>query len=254
MTTALARTAGALAALLAVGPALADIVQVGTIQQLAPRPVIGYWGGYGGYVTSSLVVNPEQRTLVTIDIAGILQAAGLNYLERIDVLDGGGNQYNGSPGADIDFWSLDGLQSDATATFSYVGINPTHLAESSSTLATRMSAMDAISGDQDYNCLHFVSLGQGGRVSANFMMPAPNGGSGGSGGLGEINGGAPPGSTTNLLQVLPGLKLNLNEAGLGEKYSIQLVAYALPAVPAPGVIGVLCGAGALVGRGRRRRG
>jgi len=141
MKHALARTALALTALVATSHALAENVEVGTVQQIAPRPLIAYTGAYASYVTSSLVANPIQRTLVTIDLYGIMQAAGLTWLERIDVLDGGGNQYGGSPGADVDYWRLNGAASDVTTSFSYTGANAVHVGESSTSLALRTSLM-----------------------------------------------------------------------------------------------------------------
>lgn len=255
MKHALARTAVALTALVATSHALADTVEVGTVQQLAPRPLIAYTGAYASYVTSSLVTNPIQRTLVTIDLYGIMQAAGLTWLERIDVLDGGGNQYGGSPGADVDYWHLNGAPGDITTSFSYTGTNAAHLGESSASLALRTSLMDAISGDQDFNSLHFVSLGANGMLSASFTVPAAPGGGGGGGGSGgavptEGGGGSPDGGSLNLLQAVPGLTLDLSEAGIGEKYRIRLIGYA--AVPAPAAAAVLAFAPALGLRRRRR--
>ncbi|MDZ4828802.1 MAG: hypothetical protein SGJ09_01215 [Phycisphaerae bacterium] len=260
MKHALARTALALTALVATSHALAENVEVGTVQQIAPRPLIAYTGAYASYVTSSLVANPIQRTLVTIDLYGIMQAAGLTWLERIDVLDGGGNQYGGSPGADVDYWRLNGAASDVTTSFSYTGANAVHVGESSTSLALRTSLMDAVSGDQDFNSFHFVSLGANGMLSATFTVPAApgGGGSGGGGGGGgaapgetQGGGGLPGGGSLNLLQAMPGLTLDLSEAGIGEKYKIRLTGYA--AVPAPAVAAVLAFAPALGLRRRRRR-
>ena len=245
--------AAVLTATVVSSPALADDVLVGTVQQLAPRPTIAYWGSYGSNMSSSLVANPVQRTLVSIDIYGIMQAAGLSWLERIDVLDGGGNQYGGSPGADVDYWHLSGAPAELTTTFAYSGTNAVHIGESSASLANRMSLMDAIVGDQDYNSTHFISLGATGMLSATFAMPAAPGGGGGGGGGGpqQGGGGSPPGGgVLNLIQALPGLRLDLSEAGLGEKYTIRLTGYAM--VPAPGIAAVLA-FGPLLGRGRRRR-
>lgn len=256
MKLALARTAVAALAFVAVGQSYADIVDVGTVVQIAPKPSITYSGAYGSFLSSSLVQNPVARTVVTLDLHGIMQAAGFSWIERIDVLDAGGNAYFGSPGADLDYWHLEGAGAGTTVTFGYAGPNVTHINESSDSLALRVGALDAISGDQDFNSLHFVSLGLQGVLSATFATEAVPGGSGGSGTPGgggsqpgEWGGGTPPGGLANLLQVVPGLKLHLSEAGLGEGYAIRIVG---ASIPAPALLPLLASAPCLVRRGRRR--
>ncbi|MDZ4756016.1 MAG: hypothetical protein SGJ11_16155, partial [Phycisphaerae bacterium] len=130
--------------------ASAETIEVGTILQLGP-PAIAYSGNYLSSVSSSLVQNPVNRTLVTVDLYAIMQSAGLNYLESVQVLDGAGNSYGGSPGADIDYFQLEGLGAGVTTSFAYTGTNPVHAGESSALLQSRLGAMDAISGDQDWN-------------------------------------------------------------------------------------------------------
>ncbi len=260
MSRLTARTAGAVSALvlpiLLTSIASADTITIGTFQQIAPRPMLNYTGGYQQFVSSSLVQNPQQRTLVTIDLGALMQAAGLNYLESVTVMDGGGNQYLGSPGADIDYFQLDGLAAGTSTSFSYNGPNGAHYYETSDILAARLAAMDAVSGDQDWNCQHFISLGAAGLFNATFSTPnAPGGGGGGGGGgsgPGEMQGGGggSGGGTvfSNLVLVTPDLRLHINEAGLGENYIIAITG---SSVPAPGAIAGV--ALTLVrGRGRRR--
>jgi hypothetical protein len=234
------------------GLAHAETIDVGTFVQLAPRPTIGYSGAWGSAVSSELVVNPVQRTLVTVDLWSIMQSAGLTHLESIEILDGGGNQYVGSPGADIDYVLIEGLGGAATS-FGYTGGNGAHLLESSEILASRVAAMDAVSGDQDWNIQHFVSLGVGGSLRATFSTQLPpGGGSGGSGGFGpgEMQGGGGTGqpSYSNLVLATSALRLRISEAGLGENYIIRITG---STVPAPGALAALC-AVALAGRRRRR--
>lgn len=262
MRRGIAAKAGAIGALtLILGNSLAsaDTIDVGLIQQIAPRPVIAYEGSYGAYVSSSMVVNPIERTLVSIDLHGLMQAAGINWLESVTILDGGGNQYLGSPGADIDYFQLIGVSPGTTMTMAYTGTNALHLAESSQVLLGRTGSMDAMTGDQDFNAQHFVSLGPGGALTMTFASPAggsgPDGsGGGGSGpsGPGQWTGGGggedPSGGIFHLIQSLPGLALHLNEAGSGERYMIRITGYA---IPAPAVAALLA-LGGLFGRGQGR--
>jgi hypothetical protein len=254
MKLSLARMAGVAVALSLCGTALADTINVGWVKQVSPKPAITYVGDYGSFISSSLVQNPVSRTVVTLDIYALAQSVGITHLERIDVLDGGGNSYLGSPGADIDFFTLEGFSNESSITHAYTGTNAVHLTESSAILGSRVAGLDSITGDQDFNSLHFVSLGQNGYLSMSFSTlidPGSSGGSGGSGGMGpgEYSGGGETGPIfSNLLQIAPGLKLHLSEAGSSEGYAIRLIG--TTAVPAPAVAPVLAG---LLALGRRRR-
>lgn len=242
----------------AAAPQSAQTVEVGVLRQIAPRPLINYSGGYAPFVTSSTAIDDVERTLVSIDLHGIMQAAGLHWLESVQIFDGGGNQYNGSPGADIDFMSITGLASGTTTHLAYAGSNGTHLAESAGQLAARVAALDAVSGDQDWSHPHFVSLGLNGTLTATFGVPGGGSGGGGSGGGGgggpgwTTGGGTPGGGgTMPLVQIAPGMTLLLSEAGFGEWYGIRLVGYA--AIPGPGPLALLgLSAAGLLGRRRRR--
>lgn len=259
----IARSAGAIAALAVGGTLLADTIELGTLQQIAPRPAYVYNGSYGAFISSSLVQNPQQRTLVAIDLYGLMQAAGLNWLESISIFDPGGNQYGGSPGADVDYFHLSGLPSAATMSWSYQGPNGTHLGESSQQLAARIASMDAVTGDQDYSVPHFVSLGLGGQLTMTFSTPfggSPGGSGSGSGsglgggsGPGSIFGGGSPGETGSspLIQVVPGMILWVSEAGFGESYGLRLTGLT---IPAPGPLALLgLALGCIGGRRRARR-
>jgi hypothetical protein len=243
------------AALMMNSAASADVVGVGYVTQTSPRPNIIYSGSFGSYITSQMVDNGTQRTLVTVDLYGIMQTLGLNYLESVSIVDGGNNQYNSSPGADIDYFAFEGLGSETILNYGYAGPNTPHTLEGSAVLGTRIAAMDAVTGDQDYNCLHFVSLGNLGVLTSTFTTPVAGGGGGGGGGNGgpEEHGGSggsggPSGGFTNLVYATPGLKLKISEAGLGERYFIQIKG---SAVPAPGAAALLSLTG-LLGRRRRR--
>src|SRR6187401_1338758 len=125
----LAVGAGVLSSCLATQFASADMVIAGVVKQLAPRPLYFYGGSYAQYFSSSIVSNPVDRTLITINLYGLMQAAGLNYLERIEIYDTANNAYGGSPGADIDYCMLEGGPANATTTFSYSGPNNLHVNE-----------------------------------------------------------------------------------------------------------------------------
>lgn len=240
--------------------ASADTITAGYVLQISPKPNCIYNGSYGSYFSSQLVNNGEAHTVVTVDLFGLLSAAGYNAIESISVFDAGNNQYVGSPGADIDLFTIEGFASGATTSYSYNGPNAQHASETSATLGSRVGALDALSGDQDYNSQHFVSLGKLGALSASFLVPS--GGSGGSGGGGGGAGGGGSGGPTetggetgggvptwsNLLLIQQGLKLKISEAGSSEGYVIKINAMM---VPAPGAMALL---GALGLRSRRRRG
>jgi hypothetical protein len=252
-TTLSLSLAGLTLAALASSEASANIIQVGAITQTSPRPNIQYQGAFGSFISSELVNNGTQRTLVSVDLYGLMQSVGLNYIESISIIDGGNNQYNSSPGADIDYVLLDGLGANVVTTLGYVGPNTPHTLEGNAVLTNRTSLMDAVTGDQDYNSFHFVSLGYMGALTATFTVTGPSGGGGGGGGgsgPGEFEGGGGPGAgTSNLLAVSPGLTLRISEAGLGERYLIQIKGSAVPA-PAAGALAALAG---LCGSRRRRR-
>lgn len=253
-----------LAAGLAVAAACAStasadlVVNLGTVQQVSPRPSIVYSGGYGAFVSTAVDASGT-RTVTSFDLHGIVQQLGGNLaLVEIRVRDTGTNSYGSwSPGADIDLFRVSGanLSAGRVAT-SYTGAVTQHLGENADILASRIAACDAVSGDQHYNSQHFISLGNAGVASMLFSdFAVQTGGSGDSGGgsgsgPGSWNGGGGGGGSTVLtgLVIGAGMKLDISEAGLGEIYGAELVFTQVP-VPAPGAIAVL----AFAGLGSRRR-
>lgn len=255
------------------GTAHAELtIQLGTVQQVSPRPSIVYTGNYGAFVTSHLDA-AGIRTVTSFDIHGIAQQLGGNLaLVAVRVRDTGTNSYGSwSPGADIDLFRVVGTDlTRGTVSAGYQGVVTQHTGETDSTLKTRIADCDAVSGDQHFNSQHFISLGLNGLAWLNFSDFAHNqgglaggdpgdwgGGSrggdgpgeegGGGGGGGETGGGG--GDTTyGGIIVHSGMRLEIGEAGLGETYSAELV-FEQVAVPAPGALALLAGAGLL----RRRR-
>lgn len=242
------------------------VVDLGTVAQIAPRPSIVYNGNWGSAVSSS-VDAAGLRTITAFDIHAISQALGGNLaLVEVRVRDTGSNSYgNWSPGADIDLFRVVGANlALGTVSRGYQGSVTQHLGESQDILRARTENCDAASGDQHFNSQHFVSLGQAGMGWIHFADftqgsggvaggdgPGGWGGGGtggGSGGGGETGGSGGGGSYVGGIIVQAGLKLEISEAGLGESYGAELV-FEQVAVPAPGGIAILAGAGLL----RRRR-
>ncbi|RLS96823.1 MAG: hypothetical protein DWI10_01735 [Planctomycetota bacterium] len=251
------------AALAITGIASAEmIVNLGTVRQIAPRPTIEYSGNFG-YAVSSYLDTSATRTVTSFDLNSIvLQIGGDLALTEIRVYDAGGNSYGTwSPGADIDMFRVTGAALEGNVVAGYSGVVTQHLGESAAILAARIAGLDSVSGDQHYNSEHFTSLGAGGRAWMHFdgFMHSDGSGSSGSSGPGSGSGGSGPGgfgggggSTTPIyggLLIAAGMKLEIGEAGLGEKYGVELV-FEPATVPAPGAIALLALAGFVA---RRRR-
>ncbi len=254
-----------LAAFAVTGFASAElVVNLGTIRQIAPRPSIEYTGSFGSSLSSHLDASGT-RTVASFDLnAIVLQLGGSLALTEIRVYDAGGNSYgNWSPGADIDLFRVVGSALEGNVVTGYSGGVTQHIGESSEILAARIAGCDAISGDQHYNSQHFISLGASGRAWMQFngfLHSAGSNGSGGSGGgessgsgPGEWGGGSGGGGETppiyGGLLISEGIRIEVGEAGLGEKYGVELV-FEPATAPTPGAIALLAMAGFIA---RRRR-
>ena len=234
------------------------VVDIGTVRQIAPRPSIQYTGGFGGAVSSHLDASGT-RTVTSFDLNDIVLQLGTDLaLVEVRVYDAGGNSYGAwSPGADIDLMTITGATLEGNVVTGYTGTVAQHVPESSEVLAARLAGCDAISGDQHYNSLHFVSLGASGKAWMQFdgFLQGYGGESNGSGGSGSGPGSGPGswgGGTTPIyggLLIADGMKLEIGEAGLGEGYGVQLV-FEQSSVPAPGAIALIALAGFVA---RRRR-
>ncbi len=242
------------------GAANAGVVNLGRVQHLPARPTISYTGTYGKCFNSA-VDSSGMRTIIEVDIFAAMQSAAPGMiLKSITIQDTGTNAYGASsPGADMDFFSVQGADTSAQMAFSYNGPVAQHMNESSATLASRLAAADAIVGDSNTGMSHFVSLGLSGAMRVDFssMISIPPSGSGGDGssGPGSSNGGGGSGGgdegSTQLIQgllVAEGMRLWLSEAGAGEQFDIT---FEFSAVPAPGALALL-GLSGLVGCTRRR--
>jgi hypothetical protein len=100
----------------------AIVVNVGTIRQVSPRPLIEYTGSHASAVSSRL--DPEgTRTVTRFDLHDIVSSlgGGLALIEA-RVYDAGGNSYgNWSPGADIDMMRIAGVIPAGDIAFRYAG-------------------------------------------------------------------------------------------------------------------------------------
>ncbi len=243
------------------------VVDLGTIRQIAPRPMLEYSGDYASHLTSFTDASGV-RTVARFDLHGIVEALGGDLaLVEVRVRDAGGNSYgNWSPGADIDLFRVVGYAGDGSVTAGYEGSVEEHRGESSDVLKARVAECDAVSGDQHFNSQKFISLGQGGSAwlrFADFLHSSgtSSGGSSGGDGWGGGSGGDGPGSWTGGndgesnppvyggLLIGAGTFLEVGEAGLGEIYGLELV-FEQSVVPAPGALALLLTAG-LVARRRR---
>ncbi len=255
-------TTSVLAAFAFTGIASASLtVDLGTIRQIAPRPTLEYAGAYSSFLSSRVdIVSP--RTIVGFDLFGIMQQLGGSLaLVGVRVRDGGGNSYGTwSPGADIDLIQVVGAPLDGTTAMSYAGVVTQHLGETDAVLCSRVSSCDTVSGDQHYNAQHFISLGAGGAATMSFSGFLHSGPDSNGGGGGGSDGGSGPGSWTGGegesqpavyggLLITQGMILEVSEAGLGEKYGVELL-FETASVPAPGAIALLALAGFIA---RRRR-
>ncbi|MFM7259904.1 MAG: hypothetical protein ACKO3W_04805 [bacterium] len=243
----------------------AIVVNVGTVRQVSPRPMVEYTGSYGSAVSSRL--DPDgTRTVTRFDLHDIVVRLGGDLaLTEARVYDAGGNSYgNWSPGADIDMMRIAGVIPAGDIAFRYTGTVAQHLSESSAVLRNRTYTCDAISGDQHFNSEHFISLGAGGRAImqfSGFLHSAGSTGGSGSGsgegtgmgggtGMGEWTGGSGGTEPTyGGLLIANGMALEVSEAGLGEGWGVELV-FEPATVPAPGAVALLALAGMVA---RRRR-
>ena len=232
------------------------VVNLGTVQQVAPRPAIVYTGAYGAFVSSATDASGT-RTVASFDLHGIVQQLGGNLaLVEVRVRDTGTNSYGAwSPGADIDLCRIVGANLSAGRVgTAYTGAVAHHLGETADVLSTRIASCDAVSGDQHFNSQHFVSLGQEGSLSMTLsdfaVQTGGGGGSGGGSGPGSWQGGGGGGTVLTGLVIGAGMRLEIGEAGLGESYGAELVFAQVP-VPAPGALAILSCAG-LASRRRRR--
>lgn len=205
----------------------ADLV-VGTFSNTGVGTV-DYQGDWADSFTITVV---DTANRIDIDLGGILAATGADAFSAVRVIDTGENAYTaGSSGADIDLFVLTGLDAGITTTYSYLGPTPTHQTEDSDMLALRTHAIDAMSGQNEWNGPWHVSLGDSGVLTTQLSDPQ-----------GIMSGPGVAGATSAL-----GPFLQVREAGFSESFRIELE---LASVPAPGALALFGLAGAF---GRRRR-
>lgn len=227
-----------------------DTVEVGSFVNTSVG-VMSYTGAYNNRTFSEDV---DGHTVISVDVAGILDSLGYDMLWSITITDNGSNTYGSlSPGADIDLFRVEGAATDVT--YSYLGPNPVHQSESVDRLADRLLQLDSYSGAQDAWDITQVSLGWDGAVTATFNQPFDlrqwfsNPGDVGYGGDGfgpnSFFNDPPDGGEGD---PLPYLKVS--EHGLFESFHITLTAS--HAVPAPGAL-ALIGLAGIVSKSRRRK-
>jgi len=215
---------------------------------------VGHMAYSGPYTDFVLGQAADGHTVITVDVAGILDSLGYNALWSVTITDNGFNSYgNLSPGADIDLFRMEGASTDAI--YSYAGPNAVHQPELSDRLRERTLQLDSFSGAQDAWNLTHVSLGQSGSMTASWVQPldlrdfvTPGTDDGGI--LGDDFGGGwigwtPPIETEGGDYPI----LFISEHGTMESFRISLVA---SNVPAPGALALLAVAG-LVGTSRKRK-
>ena len=143
-----------------------QLIDIGTFMNLGGGS-IGYVGDYAEFISSSVAPGPSQPTVIDVDLFGLLSSVDVHAFSGVRITDTGQNQYGAlSPGADVDYFVLQGLDPDVEVTYVYDGPNPVHQNESAEVLATRVSELDSVSGSQDAWNLTHVSLGDSGGVEA----------------------------------------------------------------------------------------
>lgn len=211
----------AVAALIAAAPAaLAEEVDLGWFMN-GELGGLEYVGPFGDFVAAYAEGDQGQHTRVEIDLTGILGAIGHGGVVGASVVDTGENSYGNAPGADVDLLRFLVLGDGASITYAYDGPNATHWNETSAQLFQRVESLDWESGG-GLSSMRFVSLGDGGRLSATLAQP--------------WHAGDGP------------LVLALGEAGLSESFRVTLDTVPVPAPGAAAAFGL-----AIVGARRRRR-
>ncbi|MEE2681498.1 MAG: hypothetical protein VX641_03910 [Planctomycetota bacterium] len=231
------------------GQAVADIqIDVGCFSNVNPVPACEYEGDYAAFITSWEVegyTSTQGYTMIDIDIAGIMAAAGENHLRGVTIQDFGTNSYGAlSPGADIDFIDFIGLDQGVEVVAGYQGPTSEHAGQSSSQLWDRLGSLDAFYGANHVDDDVYVSLGDLGSLELEFAGIGGGDQGGGGGGGGGGAGGIDPWSG---LASSNGLHLRIAEVGSHEQFSIHLHT---SSIPAPGVLLVLSSG---LGMHRRRR-
>jgi len=188
---------------------------------------IGYEGKFGAFVSAAKVPGPNQHTLISVDLGGLLTSLGVDAFLGVRITDTGLNTYGAlSPGADVDLFRFDGLAPDIELAYLYDGPNPVHQNETSDQLAVRAGFIDTFSGAQDAWHVTHVSLGAEGSLTALLSDPQ------------HVIDFPGPGVGPFLL---------MSEAGTSETFQVDVLA-----IPTPGTL-VLLGLSAVFARSRRRR-
>ena len=245
--TGFATGLGCLAACSGLGAA--DIlVDVGCFSNINPIPSCSYEGDFEDHVSTTEVEGYTSTlgyTMIDIDLGGILASVGGGRLTGISIVDFGDNTYGSlSPGADIDYVGITGLDPGVTVQAGYGGTTGAHAGETPDELWARLDTLDAFYGANHLDDAVYVSLGQHGVLDLSFIhagVPDDGEGSGGPGGPGPVTN--PWGS----LATYEGLRLQLVEVGTHERFSVHLHVTGVPAPP-----GLLVAVGGL-GMIRRRR-
>ena len=220
---------GATAVLATALPAQAGVwtkLDIGTFKNVGVG-VVNYQGDFGEFVSVASVPGDPDHNLVTVNLEGLLASQQIGLFFGVRINDTGVNQYGAlSPGADVDFFTFEGLWPGNEVAYLYDGPNPVHINETGESLAVRVSELDSFNGAQDaWDNVH-VSLGDQGSLTALFSQPQ---------GVvfGPLEG--------------PGVSLLMSEAGSFESFQVDVLT-----VPAPGTL-VMLGLAGLAGRRRRRR-
>ena len=256
-----AATTAASSATIINSSAAADTIDLGTFANIG-QGEIEYTGSFETYINSTQQGDNGEHTVVSIDIAAILNSLGGVGIESISIIDTGNNIYNGAPGADIDLFRINGIDPDAYNVL-YDGPTSVHNDETETELRGRMNTLNWGSGNGQLSGGTYLSLGQEGVITAIFQAQSgggngngntgggdsdpfgDNGGGLGSGGLGGGGNGGAGGMGIDGSN----LWIEIAEAGNMERYQVVIETIS---IPAPGAIAIL-GAAGLIARRRRKR-
>lgn len=142
-----------------------------------------YEGDHGDLLGSDVEGDAIEKTVATVDLAGLIQQNPGLSISWIRIEDPGCNFYNTNPGADIDLFAVSGSPEGLSVEYDYEGSNSIYANHSSEALATEVAQVDFDHGSNDFSAM-WVSLGDGGSLTMSFTGWPDGGGNGGSDGDG----------------------------------------------------------------------
>ena len=167
----------------------ADVVELdlGSFRFGAGTSGYEYQGDHGDLMGSDVEGDAIEKSVATVDLAGLIQQNPGLSISWIRIEDPGCNFYNTNPGADIDLFAVAGSPEGLSVQYDYEGINSIYADHSSDALAAEVAMVDFEHGSNDSSAM-WISLGDGGSLTMSFTG-WPDGGGNGGGDGNDGNGG-----------------------------------------------------------------